>query len=118
MEKPQLESATREQLIEELTFTSKIILEASKFLSWNSIKVLICIAPNMKSDDKILLDQKTIQEKLYYKGVTSVISALKQLNEYGIITTIKDNNDKRKNIYFFNSYKNWKGELGERVKGL
>lgn len=101
---------------EELVFQSKLILEASKFLSWNSIKVLLYLYGIGWLENKASVEQKKIQKDLNYESVTSVKTAISELKEYGILTPVKDNQDGRKNIYFLNSYQDWKGELGENIK--
>jgi DNA-binding MarR family transcriptional regulator len=101
---------------EELVFQSKLILEASKFLSWNSIKVFLYLSSIGSMENNVSVEQKKIQKDLNYDSVTSVKMAISELKKYGIITSVQDNQDGRKNIYFLNSYQDWKGELGENIK--
>jgi DNA-binding MarR family transcriptional regulator len=103
---------------EEFVFQAKLFLLASNFLSWNSMKVVLYLTGKRGYDNSVGIDQETIREDLGYNSKQSIVSAIKELNKYNIITSVKDIQDKRRNVYFINPYESWKGELGEKVRHL
>jgi hypothetical protein len=69
-------------------------------------------------DNYIGVDQETIQDELEYKSKGSVISAIKELKEQNIILSVKDVQDKRRNVYILNPYQSWKGKVANRIKAV
>lgn len=99
-------------------FYQEVNLQLIKLLKPNACKVLMYLMAKIGYDNTIGVDQKTIQEELEYKSVTSVKMALSELKELNIILTTKDVQDKKRNVYIINPYQSWKGKVTNRIQAI
>jgi hypothetical protein len=69
-------------------------------------------------DNYIGIDQETIMEELEYKSKQSVVSAIQELKLQNIVISVRDIQDKRRNVYILNPYQSWKGKVANRIKAV
>lgn len=84
----------------------------ARCLKPSACKVIMFFRAACKYENRVEYDIKTIGEVL---GLTrqSVSIAIKELEDKGIILTIKDPLDSRRNTYVINPETSWKGKLKE-----
>jgi len=99
-------------------FYQQVNLELVKLLKPNSCKVLLYLMSKTQYDNYIGVDQQTIQEDLEYKTPKSVVDALKELKQYNIVLSMKDVQDKRRNVYILNPLQSWKGKVAQRISHI
>lgn len=95
-----------------------INLELVKILKPNACKVLLYLMSKTGYDNYIGVDQETIMDELEYKTKASVVNAIQELKKQNIIISVKDVQDRRRNVYILNPYQSWKGKVANRIKAV
>jgi len=80
-------------------------------------RVMFFLIGSMEFQNFIGVDIKTIAEDLKV-SVPSVDRAMKQLKDIGIVISIKDTFDKRRNAYMLNPLTGWKGKASNYVSAV
>lgn len=91
------------------------ILEGNMCLSTS--KVFFYLIMNITFENFIGIDLKTISEKINMP-LPTVKKAMKELKDAGMLMSIKDNFDTRRNIYRLNPIVGWKGKQTNRIKTI
>lgn len=81
-------------------------------------KVLMLFFANSGYENFVGMDQKSIQEKLGIKSLTTVVNALNELEEHNIIIKTQNTTDRRRSDYFMNPFAAWKGHSETRKKAI
>jgi len=89
----------------------------SKKLKPATCKVLLYLFSKTEYSNYVGVNIETIQEDLEFSKNT-IINSIKQLEEYNILITTKDDNDKRRNVYFLNPHCSWKGTFVKRKETI
>lgn len=95
-------------------FYQQVNFELIKFLKPNTCKLLLYFMAKCKYDNLIETHQLTIMEDVGYTSLDSVQKGLKELKQLNIILSVKDAQDRRRNVYFLNPFQSWKGEAANR----
>lgn len=90
---------------------------ASTELKPSSNKVLMYLFSMSAYENFLGIDIKTLSEKLSMSE-RSVISALNELEDNGVIAKVKSGTDRRRNDYFINPMSAWKGNSTARKMKL
>lgn len=93
----------------------KKILEGE--ISLSTFKVFYYLIVNMDFENFVGIDMKTLSEKINMP-LRTVTLAMKQLKDAGMIISIKNNWDNRRNDYRLNPIIAWKGKVNSRAKVL
>lgn len=91
----------------------KRILEGE--ISLSTCKVFFYMVMNMSFENFIGIDLKTISEKIGMP-LPTVKKAMGELKGFGMILSIKDNFDSRRNVYRLNPAIAWKGKVRNKIK--
>lgn len=91
----------------------KQILEGNMCLSTS--KVFFYLIMNINFENFIGIDLKSISENIAMP-LPTIKKAMKELKSAGMIISIKDNFDARRNIYKLNPLVGWKGKQINRIK--
>jgi Fic family protein len=91
------------------------ILEGDMALSTS--KVFFYLVMNMSFENFIGIDMKSISEKIKMP-LRTVTQAMKELKECGMLVSIKNNFDARRNDYRLNPVVAWKGKVKNRIKTM
>lgn len=86
-------------------------------ISSSTLKVFYFFMMNLEFENFIGIDLLTISEKIKMP-LPTVKLAMKELKENNFITSIKDNFDRRRNIYRLNPLIAWKGKVKNRQKAI
>ena len=93
--------------------TMKKILEGE--ISLSTVKVFAYMMMNMSFENFIGIDLKSISDKIRMP-LPTVKKAMSELKESGMLISIKDNFDARRNVYRLNPIIAWKGKVTSRIK--
>lgn len=93
----------------------KKILEGN--ISLSSSKVFFYMIMNMSFENFIGIDQKSISDNIKMP-LPTVKKAMKELKEFGMLISIRDNFDTRRNVYRLNPIVAWKGKVRSRIKAM
>ena len=93
----------------------KQILEGNMCLSTS--KVFFYLIMNINFENFIGIDLKSISENITMP-LPTVKKAMKELKDAGMLISIKDNFDTRRNIYRLNPIVGWKGKQINRIKTM
>jgi len=93
----------------------KKILEGNIALS--SSKVFFYLIMNIDFQNFIGIDLKSISENIKMP-LPTVKKAMRELKEAGILLSVKDNFDARRNVYRLNPLTAWKGKVRNRIKQM
>lgn len=93
----------------------KKILEGNILLS--TCKVFFYLIMNINFENFIGIDLKSISENIKMP-LPTVKVAMKQLKDYGMLISIKDTFDTRRNVYRLNPIVAWKGKVRNRMKTM
>jgi len=91
------------------------ILEGNMALSTS--KVFFYLVVNIDFQNFIGIDLKSISENISMP-LPTVKKAMKELKDAGILLSVKDNFDARRNIYRLNPLTAWKGKVRNRIKHM
>lgn len=86
---------------------------AASHLSPAACKVMFFFFSKTQYENVISIDQYTIAAQID-QSERSVRRAIKELQEYNVITAVPLINDRRRNEYFLNPYSSWKGSSLQR----
>lgn len=92
-------------------------LQLSRELKPASCKVLFYLLCITDYYNFVGININTLQEQLKLSKAT-VINAMNQLKELHVLISIKDNLDKRRNVYCLNPAQSWKGSFVKRKKAI
>lgn len=93
----------------------KKILEGS--ISLSTSKVFFYLVMNIGFENFIGIDLKSISENINMP-LPTVKKTMKELKDIGILISIRDNFDNRRNVYRFNPIVAWKGKVNNRTKSI
>lgn len=93
----------------------KKVLEGE--ISLSTSKVFFYLIMNIGFENFIGIDLKSISENIKMP-LPTVKKTMKELKEIGILISIKDNFDGRRNVYRFNPVVAWKGKVNNRSKAI
>lgn len=99
-----------------MVFQTFAYLSATQ-LAPSTCKVLMYLFSKTGYENYIGIDVKTLSEEVNMVSRT-IIRALNELEENGIIVKIKNISDKRRHDYFINPYGAWKGNSFSRKKAI
>jgi predicted transcriptional regulator len=91
------------------------IIVMSKDMSASTYRVFVYICSMMSFENYMGVSVETICEDLEL-SLSSVQRALKQMKKMGVIITLPDQMDKRKNNYILNPLAVWKGKVKSRTE--
>jgi len=93
----------------------KKILEGE--ISTSTSKVFFYLVVNMSFENFIGIDLKSISDNINMP-LRTVTQAMKDLKECGIIMSIKNNRDARRNDYRLNPIIAWKGKVKNKIRTM
>lgn len=93
----------------------KKVLEGT--ISLSTSKVFFYLVMNIDFENFIGIDLKSISENIKMP-LPTVKKTMRELKEIGILLSIKDNFDTRRNIYRLNPVVAWKGKVNNRTKAI
>jgi DNA-binding MarR family transcriptional regulator len=93
----------------------KKVLEGT--ISLSTSKVFFYLVMNIDFENFIGIDLKSISENIKMP-LPTVKKTMRELKEIGILISIKDNFDTRRNIYRLNPVVAWKGKVNNRTKAI
>jgi predicted transcriptional regulator len=93
----------------------KKVLEGA--ISLSTSKVFFYLIMNIGFENFIGIDLKSISENIKMP-LPTVKKTMKELKEIGILISIKDSFDTRRNVYRFNPVVAWKGKVNNRSKAI
>jgi len=93
----------------------KSILEGK--ISLSTSKVFFYLIMHINFENFIGIDQRTLSENIDMP-LPTVKKAMKELKDTGMLISVKDNFDQRRNIYRLNPIVAWKGRARNRVKAM
>lgn len=91
-----------------MVFQTFAYLAATK-LNPTSNRILMLFIAVSQYENGVSMDVESIREELGIKSKTTILTALKELEENGVILKIPYLKDKRRNEYYINPIAAWKG---------
>lgn len=94
-----------------------ITFPLTRIMTPAACKLLLYFLSKTQWDNFIGCNVKTMSEDLNLTERT-IIKSTKELKQLSVIISIKDDDDKRRNVYMINPHQSWKGTYTKRKKIL
>lgn len=110
LRRPKIQSEAFIMIYQEI---GKKILEGD--ISLSAVKLFYYMANHMQFENFIGIDLKTISENIKMP-LSTVKEAMRDIKDMGLVISIKDNFDNRRNVYRINPVVAWKGKVKNKKK--